>query len=342
MTASNSLAGFAQRALVVLALAAGALLAWELRTVLLLFFATVIVALLLRALARPLTRRTGLPDRWAVAVTALLVALVIGGALVFFGWSIQAQLSDIADRLPGAWAALEAKLNRTSLGARLVHGIQGLLPGLDAGLLAKAAPYLKNAAGALGDVLLVVVGGVYLALDPGLYRRGFEALLPKKARRPAAETLDEVGGSLQSWLLAQGLGMLVVGLLTGIGLQLIGVPAAAALGLLTGIADFVPLIGPLIAGGLSVILAVPLGLDRAGWTLLLFVALQQLEGDVILPVLQKGIVSLPPVVTLFALIGFGVVFGPIGVLLAVPMTAALMVALRRLWLPRVSGEGEKG
>lgn len=333
-----SLAGFALRALVLLAIGVAALLLWRLRNVLLLLFASVVLALLLSAAAQPLARGTPLSRRWAVAVTTLVLLAVLAGAVGFFGWSLQAQLFELVQRVPGAWAALQGRLQEMPFGPRLLDTVRQAAPDPSFGLLAKVRPYLTGAAGGAGNLLLVLAAGIYLALDPGLYRKGLALLLPKQARPTAFDTLDAMGKTLQSWLLAQGLGMLVVGILTGAGLWFIGVPAAGALGLLAGLADFVPLVGPLIAGALSLLLAVPLGLDHVGWTLALFVGVQQIEGNVLLPVLQRRIVSLPPVLTLFSLVSFGVVFGFLGVLLAVPLTAALLVAVRRLYLHKVLGE----
>jgi predicted PurR-regulated permease PerM len=136
--------------------------------------------------------------------------------------------------------------------------------------------------------------------------------------------------------------MILVGVLSGVGLSIIGIPSALALGLFTGLAEFVPMIGPVVSAVPALLLAFTVGYEEAAWTLALFVVVQQLEGNVISPLLQQEMVSIPPAVSLFAVVAFGTLLGPLGVLLATPLTVVVFAVWRREALAGPEGQGAAG
>jgi predicted PurR-regulated permease PerM len=329
---------FLRRVLIVAAVGALALLLWSVVDVLLLVFGAVLVAVLLRALAEPVAHRTPLSDGWAlVAVTfALLVAIGLSAAL--FGAEVRAQIAELADRLPQSWEGFQERLGGSELGERLVSRAEDAAP--DAGnLISRLAGMFTSFVGGLANFLLIAVGGLYLAAQPGLYRRGILLLFPAgRARERVSDTLDASGAALRLWLLGQLVAMAFLFVLTGLGLWAIGVPAALALALLAGLAQFVPLIGPIAAAIPALLIALAEGWQLALWTLLLYVAIQQVESNLITPLVQRQAVSLPPAVTLFAVVAFGLVFGVLGVLFATPLAVVVMVAVQRLWVREALGE----
>jgi predicted PurR-regulated permease PerM len=134
------------------------------------------------------------------------------------------------------------------------------------------------------------------------------------------------------WLRGQLVAMLAVGALTGLGAALIGLPSALALGLLAGLLEFVPIVGPIFAAIPALLLAATLGWSEVLWTLALFIVIQQIEGNMLMPAIMQKAVELPPAVTLFAVLAFGLLFGPLGVLLATPLAVVLMVLVQHLYL----------
>ena len=126
--------------------------------------------------------------------------------------------------------------------------------------------------------------------------------------------------------------MLFVGVGTGLGLWLVGVPAAWAIGLVAGLAEFVPYLGILVAGIPAIILGFGQGVDTGLWTLGVLIGVQQLQGNVVMPLLQNRMVDLPPAITIFGIIAAGILFGLAGVLLATPLTIVVLVLVRRLYL----------
>jgi predicted PurR-regulated permease PerM len=132
--------------------------------------------------------------------------------------------------------------------------------------------------------------------------------------------------------------MMLVFVLTGLGLWAIGLPAALALALLAGLAEFVPLIGPVVAAIPALLIALAEGWQTALWTLLLYLAIQQVESNLIMPLVQHRVVSLPPAVALFAVVAFGLLFGSLGVLFATPLAVVIFVAVKKLWVRETLGE----
>ena len=138
--------------------------------------------------------------------------------------------------------------------------------------------------------------------------------------------------ALRLWLKGQAVAMVVVGLMTGLGLWALGMPSALTLGLLAGVLEFIPFAGPIIAAVPAILLALAVSPELALWVTLLYVAVQQFEGNVLTPLVQQYAVDLPGAVLLFSLIGFGTLFGTLGVILAAPLAVVTMVLIKRIYV----------
>lgn len=321
---------------VALALVAGALLAWQLTGVLLLLFAAVLVAVLLRALADPLARRTPLPDKAAVAVAALLVGLLLTGFVTLLGAQVGEQAAILLDSLPRLVSAAEDRLGFDGLGEWFETQRLAILD--DRGLVINVASYSASIAGAAAQALVVAAAGVYLALAPGYYRDGLLMLVPDDRREGARGTLDTVGRALRLWLLGQLAAMALVGVTVTVGLWLLGVPSALALGVIAGLLEFVPYIGPVASAAPAIAVALGEGSATALWVAGLYLLVQQAEGILITPLVQQHTVDLPPVVTIFAIVAFGLLLGPLGYLLATPLAVVCLVLVKKLWVRDVLDE----
>ena len=316
---------------VVLATAAAAYVLWLLVDLLLLLFACALVSLILLTITNGIRRRTKLPFGVALALSVLGLLALIGGAFAFFGATLQGEFAELATRLPAAWANLQTRMQTSTIGAAVLERAQGLAPSGQA-IVNAVTTALAAVGGALSGLVIVLIGGLYLAAQPTLYTVGLLRLIPPQARGPAAETLDAISVSLRNWLKGQALGMLFVGIATGLGLWLVGVPAAWAIGLVAGLAEFVPYLGVLVAGIPAVVLGFGQGTDTGLWTIGVLIAVQQLQGNLVMPLLQNRMVDLPPAVTIFGIIAAGILFGVAGVLLATPLTIVVLVLVRRLYL----------
>jgi predicted PurR-regulated permease PerM len=322
---------FVARVLVTLALVALGLAAWALRGVLLLAFAAVLVAVILDALAAVGQRLLRLPRGVAIAVSVAAVAAALGGAAWLFGAQMRGQLDALSDALPEAWRSLRARAGEVVPFELPDDWLADSMPS-GSRVLTTVRSIAASVAGGLADLAVAVVGGIYLAADPSPYRTGFLKLLPASRRTLAADALDACGRALRAWLLGQGASMLAVGAATALGLWWIGVPSPVALGLVAALLDFVPVVGPIVALLPAMVLALAQGMEPALWTAGLYLAVQQLEGNVIQPLVAQRVVELPAALLVFAILAAGTLFGAPGVVLAAPLTVVVFVLVKRLYV----------
>jgi predicted PurR-regulated permease PerM len=192
-----------------------------------------------------------------------------------------------------------------------------------------AASFILNL---LGNVLLVLIAAAFLAANPDLYRRGALKLVPPEQRQIVGDTMMDSGAALKQWLLGQLIAMAIVGTLTGVGLWLVGLPSPVALGLIAALAEFVPILGPILGAIPAILLAMTVDTQTVLWTIGVIVVIQQLESNMITPLIQQRMASLPPVLTIFAVLCFGLLFGPLGLLLATPLAVLTLVLVTRLYI----------
>lgn len=198
--------------------------------------------------------------------------------------------------------------------------------------------FLSSTLAVIAGLLLITFVTIYIAADPGLYRSGLLHLVPHRARGRTVEVLAAVATVLRKWLLSQLIAMVVIGVVTTITLKLMGVEAALSLGIIAGLLEFIPNLGPL----LSAIPAVAMGFldspQKALMVAIAYMVIQLLENQLLIPVLMKQGVDLPPVVTILGQAILAVVFGFLGLLVAVPLIAATTVAIKMLYVQDVVGD----
>ena len=323
-------------ALIIGALIVLGLLVWQLSHVLLLAFAAVLTAVLLRALAGQFERVGWIRPPWSVLLSALVIALVLTGLIALLGAQAYAEITGLAAELPGRIDAVGEQLGIADLREQLISRLQET--GAAGGVLGQTASYTFAVLNAAATLVVVIVAGIFIAIKPALHRDGALALIPEEQRKRARAAFNEGGRALRLWLLGQLAAMVLVGLLTGIGLAIIGVPSAIGLGLIAGLFEFVPVFGPILAAVPALLMALSEGGTTALWTLLLFIVIQQLEGNVIQPLIQRRAVDLPPVLLLFSILVFGILFGALGVILAAPLAVLAFVFVKELYMRGVLGE----
>ena len=150
--------------------------------------------------------------------------------------------------------------------------------------------------------------------------------------------MQEMGDNLSSWLLGKAVSMLIVGVTTAIGLSMLGVPLALILGVIAGLLDFIPYLGPIMAGIPAVLLALSISPDLALYALLLFAAINMLEGYVLQPMIEAKAIELPPALVIVMQLIFGTLFGFAGVALATPLAAVLSVLVKMLYIEDILGD----
>ena len=224
-----------------------------------------------------------------------------------------------------------ARFAETPVGAELFRRASELVPSGQT-IVGFATGLLTSLGTIVSALAIVIVGGIYLAAQPRLYGKGVIMLTPESARGKLTRTFLAVADSLNAWLLGQGIGMVFVGIATTIGLSIIGVPAAPAIGLVAGLCEFVPYLGTIVVVVPSVILAFGESTTTGIWAIVVLVAVQQIQGNLVMPLLQSRMVELPPALTIFSLVALGVLLGPVGVILATPLTVVAMVVVKAIYV----------
>jgi predicted PurR-regulated permease PerM len=198
--------------------------------------------------------------------------------------------------------------------------------------------FLSSTVAVITGILLILFTAIYFASNPDLYYQGVLHLIPQRARPRSAQVLEAIGLTLRRWLRAQLIAMAVIGLLTTLGLWALDVKAAFALGIIAGLLEFIPLVGPWLSAVPAVAMAFLESPQKALFVVLLYVGIQFLENHLLIPMVMQEGVDLPPVLTLLGLALMGVVFGFLGMLIAVPLLAAIMTAVKLLYVEGVVGD----
>jgi predicted PurR-regulated permease PerM len=321
---------FVRRALVVIALAAAVFLVWQVRTVLVLLFGAVMVATIFRVIADILQKHLRLPARLAVLVAVLLIVGVIVLVVWMIGSQVSAQSAHLADALPKAAQIIDQSLASFGLGNPVAHWIGAARSGNLIG--GNLTTVLSSATLTIASILIVFFGGIFLAAQPLLYGIGTIKLIPPARRRLVAEAMEDSERALRLWLKGQLWAMILIFLMTWIGLSLLGVQSALVLGLISGFLEFIPYAGAITSSIPAIMVALVQGPELALWTIGLYVLVHHVEAYLIQPIIQQYAVDIPAVITLFALLAFGLLFGVLGVLLAAPLAVVSYVLVKRLYV----------
>lgn len=335
---------FLRRAAGVLLLIALATFLYRLTDLLLLLFGATTGAVLLSAVADGIAAHSRLSRAVGLGIAISLLFAALGLA----GWLFDAELSDqigiLTDQLPRDWQRVQADLSETALGRMLVDGLRNLAGGSRIATIAASISF--GATEIALNFLIILVGALFIAAQPRLYRAGLIRLTPPAYRGVMADALDDSGRALRLWLLTQLVLMSSMGLLVGAGLWLSGLESAAALGLLAGLSEFIPYVGPTLAMVPAIIIALAGGGPIVG-VLATYAVVRLVQSNFLTPFVQREVVSIPPAVTLFAILGFGYVFGTFGLFFAAPLLVVAYVLIGRLYLRETLGDevtlpGEEG
>lgn len=326
---------FLERAIIVLVVALVPVLVWFLFDVILVAVGAIIVAILLRLIAEPFASWGKLPQWSALTISGAIVVGAVGGAAYLFGTQIDAEMSDVLQRAATATTTLTTRLQGSEIGKILLSHIQGgggfSIPNLLTRLFSVSATFV-------GALVVTVVAGFYLAAQPELYRSGLAKLFPHEWRDRVNESIDDIGQGLRLWLIGELLQMIMVGVLSTAAVWSIGLPSPLALGVIAGLAEFIPYLGPIIAAVPAVLVAVTKGGNAAIWTVLAYLLIHQIEGNLIAPLIQRRMVYIPPAVMLLGLVIILFLFGGVSLIFAGPITVMAFIAIKKLYVRDSLGE----
>jgi predicted PurR-regulated permease PerM len=320
--------------------AAAIVVLWRASNLLLLAFGSILGAVMFRSAAR-MIQRLGVRSARASLILGTLLVLALFGVIAYllvvqFGTEIGAMIAD----LPGTIATVERGLETTTAGRAVVQATQTAVGG---GEVARRLGRLMIGGGEIViNLVIVIVGAMFIAANPGPYLRAVVLLTPPPGRAAMEHALGEVSAALRLWLKAKLIAMLVMTVVISGALWVAGLKSWAALGLLGGLSEFVPYVGPTVAMIPAIGLAAAAGGDLLWRTLLAYLFVRLVEAYALTPGVNRSVVKIPPALTLFVILGVGAVFGVYGVFFAGALLVVAFVLVRELYLRDTLGEDIEG
>jgi predicted PurR-regulated permease PerM len=325
---------------IVLLAMALAFLLWRMGYVLLLGFAGILLAVALDGLAMLVAQYTRLDRGWSLLVVIVTLIVVVGAIVGLLGPYFVDQMYQLAQRLPEAVDNLRSKLQSYPWGRRVLHNVPEpqQLMGSFSSVVTRITGVFSTVLGALANLFVMLVIGIYMAFDPDLYTKAVIYLVPPAKRERVYEVLAALGQALRRWFAGRVASMAVVGMLTYIGLSIIGVQLSLALSVLTAIFEFVPYLGPILALIPALLVAMLQSPYLAVYVLGVYAAVQTAESYLITPLIEKRAVSIPPAYLIFVQVLGGVLAGVIGVILSEPLVVVIAIMVQMLYIADTLGD----
>ncbi len=312
--------------------------------VLMLAFAAVLLAVFLNGLGNLLSRFVNISEGKSVLLVSLILLVVLGISIALLAPSVAEQVRHLREELPESARTLSANLSEYSWGRAIIEN----LPSTDdiinrissANILSSVGGFFSSTVGMIANFFITILVAIYLATEPQTYLNGFAKLFPIKRRRRVREVTAEIGETLQWWLIGKFGSMLVIGVLTWIGLSIIGVPLALTLGLIAGLLSFIPNFGPILSAIPAILLAFIESPVTALYVIGLYIAVQLIESNLVTPWIERQTVEMPPALTILAQLILAVLIGGLGLVLATPIVAVGMVLVQMLYIEDVLGDAD--
>lgn len=314
--------------------------------VVLLVFAAALLAIFLSGLADVIEPYIPLGDGLRVLLVSVILLAVIGGTIALLSPSIAEQMGHLRDELPKSATSVRDYVSQYGWGRTLM----AQLPNFDevlaninvSTLLSGVGGVFSSTVGVVGNIAIVVLLAIYLASEPKFYSEGFVRLFPIARRKRVTEILHQVYESLRWWLIGKFGSMLFIGILTWIGLSILGVPIALTLGLLAGLLSFIPNFGPIMSAIPALLIAFVDSPITAVYVLILYIAVQLIESNVVTPLIERETVELPPALTVVFQLGLGSLVGGLGLVLATPLLALIVVVIQLVYMQDILGDTGEG
>jgi predicted PurR-regulated permease PerM len=330
---------FSSKLLQVTATAVGLALLWLTRDIWVLIFGSILLAVFLAGLADIVKRYTALSRGWSLSMVLLGLAALAVLSCWFLGLRFLEQLDEMEKSLAQSWERIRVYVEQSAAGP--------ILDSWDwkqeqwARQLFTVATWLSSGAGAIAAAVVILVMGVYLAVNPDVYHEGLLSLIPPDMREHVAQILPKAGCVLWSWLWGRLTSMAIIAATTLVGLWLLGIPLALSLSLIAFAANFIPYLGPISSAVPALLVALTVSPTHVAYVAILYAAIQFLETNFVTPLIAQHAVSLPPAFTLSAQMMAGVLFGLVGVIFATPLSALAVVVVKSLYIEDTLHESTK-
>lgn len=344
----DSVYSFTQRVLIAVGISAAAVLLtvliWQSLTVLLMIFAGFLFSLILRWIKDHISRYMRMPPILALILTLIGVILLVGLFLMVFGPVVKEQAVDFVDHAPTYLSRLKDSVRQLPMGDVLIERTESPEDLLDeesvreTAVLRRIIGVFSSTFEAITSLLFMLFVSIFLAAQPDVYVNGILRMVPKGRRRRAADVLNRMADALRGWLLGQLFSMTLLGTLVGVGLWLLGIPNAAVLGVFTAFMTFIPNLGPVLAFIPAILVALSEGMVKALYVSIFYLIVQNIEGNFLTPMIQRKFIHVPPVLILSVQVLLMTLIGFLGILLAMPLLACMLVLVQMLYVEDVLGD----
>lgn len=328
------------------ALLIAAYLMFQLRAVMLVILVTLLLSIVISAPVDHLARR-GMGRGLGTLLVLTIITLVFGLAGFLLGSTVVGQVQQFVDRVPTLFSSLQDRAGQleSALGLQtslqpdpqqILESAQGFLSG---GTFSTVWSVGSGLANVLSFLFVILIATIFVVAYPAPLVKGVVALFPAGRRERAREILDKMYKAVQWWFLGQVMDMVIVGILFTVALFIIGVPFALLFGILAGLLALIPFVGPVISVIPPILVSLIEEPVMALWVLLSYFVIQGVESYLIQPVVMSHAVALHPAAIVFTLLISGTLFGAVGLLIGIPLIAALYVLVRELWIRRMDEKG---
>ncbi len=310
--------------------------------IILLIFAAALLAIFLRGLADILRKWIPIGEGWLVLVVAVLLVAVVAGAVALLAPSVAEQVRVLRVEIPKSAQNAGQYLSQFGWGRTLIDQLPSaddVIAKLDAAsIMTRVGGFFSSTVGAIGNIFVTILLAIYLASEPRFYSEGFTRFFPIEKRKRVSEVLDTIYHTLRWWLIGKAGSMIFIGVLTWIGLSIIGVPLALTLGLIAGLLSFIPNFGPILSAIPALLLAFIDSPISALYVLGLYGGVQVIESNVVTPIIERETVELPPALTIIFQLALGAMIGGLGLVLATPLLAMVVVIVKMVYFQDVLGD----
>jgi predicted PurR-regulated permease PerM len=297
--------------------------------ILLMALAGVLIAVYFHGVAGLITAKTRIHRKPALFISIVGTIVLLVFMSWFVGSKMQRQVAELSNTLPQTIKVARTKIANTPVGAKVIEYTSG---DNSQKLVDTVTTFFSTSFGALGDLYIILFLGIFFTADPGIYKNGILFLFPSRMKSAGTNILKRIESALKGWLKSILVSIILITILVALGLSFIGLPATMVLGLITGILEIIPNFGPVIAMIPGVLLALTISTKTALIVAVIYIACQTIVGNIALPLLQNKIIHIPPALTLLSQLIMGILSGLLGIILAVPLLAILIIVIDELYV----------
>lgn len=336
---SSNYGEFALKIFIGVCVIASIIVIWFAREIFLLIFAGCLLAVFLRGASRLLRRLINFPESFCLFIVLLLLIGLIVGFFWLLGPNLASKFNVLSRNLISSAQKLINELKQYDLGRKILsEASSSISSGPNLGMLSRISDLFSSTIAVLVNAFIIIFVGLYLSFEPHIYLNGLIRLVPIPQRDRAREILNAIGHTLRWWLVGRFTSMILIGLFTTIGLSILGIPLALTLGLLAGLLTFIPYLGTIISAIPALLIALTVSPHMIYYVTFLYLGVHAVEGYVISPLIQLKAISLPPALTVIAQLLLGIVSGGLGLILATPLIAMIIVLVQAIYIENILGD----